>query len=48
MFICQITIPFVGMGRHGDHAPRGFFSKIAEGVTWQKREKLLGYFADDC
>jgi len=36
MFICQITIPFVGMGRHGDHAARGFFSKIAEGVTWQK------------
>jgi hypothetical protein len=36
MFICQITIPFVGMGRHGDHTARGFFSKIAEGVTWQK------------
>jgi hypothetical protein len=36
MFICKIIIPFVGMGRHGDHFARGFFSKIAEGVTWQK------------
>ena len=47
MFICQITIPFVGMGRHGDHTAIGFFSKIAEGVSWQK-EKLLDYFSDDC